>query len=118
MNNNKKKIDLEELSKKLSQENKKFQTLGQKIDSISERLLEFLDENKENIRQENLERLKKYINSSIGILKTSNFLYIPMIWLSNAGKSTFLNGLIGCIYYLLNKINVLILNIGKTILLL
>jgi hypothetical protein len=77
MNNKKKKMELEEFYKKLLQENKK--TLCHKIDSISKRLLEFLDENKENIRQENLERLKKYINSSIGILKTSNFLYIPMI---------------------------------------
>ena len=38
MNNNKKKMYFEELSKKLS---KKDETLGQKIDSISKRLLDF-----------------------------------------------------------------------------
>ena len=95
--NNKKKMDLLEITKKLSQEDKKTQTLSQKIDSISERLKEFYEKyKKENIRTQNLKMLQKYINFSIGILKTSNFLYIPMLGVSNAGKSTILNGLIGC----------------------
>jgi GTP-binding protein EngB required for normal cell division len=84
----------EELYKKLSQ---KDETLGQKIDSISKRLLDFYEKyKKENIRTQNLKMLQKYINSSIGILKTSNFLYIPILGVSNAGKSTILNDLIGC----------------------
>ena len=90
-------MDLLEITKKLSQEDKKTQTLSQKIDSISERLKEFYENyKKENIRSQNLPKLKESINSSIGILKASNYLYIPMLGLSNAGKSTILNGLVGC----------------------
>ena len=97
MNNNKKKMDLLEITKKLSQEDQKTLTLSQKIDSISERLKEFYEKyKKENIRSQNLPKLKESIDSSIKILKTSNYSYIPMLGLSNAGKSTILNGLVGC----------------------
>lgn len=97
VNDDKKKIDMKELLTKLSKEDIKTQNLSQKIDAISKRLLEFYEEyKKENVRQQNLEKLQRSINSSIGILKTSNYLYIPMLGVSNAGKSTILNGLIGC----------------------
>lgn len=97
VNDDKKKIDMKELLTKLSKEDIKKQNLSQKIDDISKRLIEFYEEyKKENVRQQNLEKLQKSINSSIGILKTSNYLYIPMLGVSNAGKSTILNGLIGC----------------------
>ena len=97
VNDDKKKIDMKELLTKLSKEDIKKQNLSQKIDDISKRLIEFYEEyKKENVRQQNLDKLQKSINSSIGILKTSNYLYIPMLGVSNAGKSTILNGLIGC----------------------
>ena len=83
---------LEENKKKILEE----KTLNNKIDDISKRMMEFYEEyQKENVRKENLEQLRKYINSSIGILKTSKLLYIPMLGVSNAGKSTILNGIIG-----------------------
>lgn len=86
------KILLEENKKKMFEE----KTLNNKIDDISKRMMEFYNEyQKENIKQEYLDKLKKYINSSIGILKTSKLLYIPMLGVSNAGKSTILNGVIG-----------------------
>ena len=97
VNDDKQKIDMKELLTKLSKEDIKKKNLSQKIDDISKRLIEFYEEyKKENVRQQNLEKLQKSINSSIGILKTSNYLYIPMLGVSNAGKSTILNGLIGC----------------------
>ena len=72
------------------------QTLNNKIDSISKRMEEFyLKYKEEKVKEENLDNLQKYINSSIGILKTSKLLYIPMLGVSNAGKSTILNGIIG-----------------------
>lgn len=95
LNNN-----IEEEDKELIQENEKKimeeQTLNNKIDSISKRMLEFYKiYEAEKVRQENLKDLKRYINSSVGILKTSKLLYIPLLGVSNAGKSTILNGIIG-----------------------
>ena len=81
----------------MSEDDKKKINKSKKIDEISSRMLEFYEKYKnENIRPENLKRLKIYINSSLGILKTSKLLYIPTLGVSNAGKSTILNGLIGC----------------------
>ena len=95
MNQNLEKEDneiLEDNKKKMLVE----KTLNNKIDDISKRMMEFYDEyQKENVKQEYLEKLRQYINSSIGILKTSKLLYIPMLGVSNAGKSTILNGIIG-----------------------
>ena len=96
MNNN-----LEEEEEKIKNDYKKKieeeKTLNKKIDSISARMIEFYKEyEKEKVKQQNLDKLRKYINSSIGILKTSKLLYIPMLGVSNAGKSTILNGIIGC----------------------
>ena len=71
-------------------------TLDNKINDISKRMMDFYKEyEKEKVKQHNLEKLRQYINSSIGILKTSKLLYIPMLGASNAGKSTILNGIIG-----------------------
>ena len=84
---------LEENKKKINEE----KTLNNKIDDISKRMIEFYKEyENEKVKQQNLDKLRKYINSSIGILKTSKLLYIPMLGVSNAGKSTILNGIIGC----------------------
>ena len=92
--------NLEKEDNKILEDNKKKmlveKTLNNKIDDISKRMMEFYDEyQKENVKQEYLEKLRQYINSSIGILKTSKLLYIPMLGVSNAGKSTILNGIIG-----------------------
>ena len=91
----------EEEDTKINEENKKKmeeeKTLNNKIDDISKRMMEFYKEyEKEGVKQNNLNKLRTYINSSVGILKTSKLLYIPMLGVSNAGKSTILNGIIGC----------------------
>ena len=90
---NEDKILLEESQKKILEE----KTLNKRIDDIANRMMIFYEEyQKENVRKDNLDKLRKYINSSIGILKTSKLLYVPMLGVSNAGKSTILNGVIGC----------------------
>ena len=69
-----------------------------KIDEISIRMNKFYNEiSKESIRPINIDNLNTYINSSINILKASRYFYIPFIGVSNAGKSTILNDLIGFI---------------------
>ena len=88
----KKEEDLK-MKQKILDEKKK----DQKIDDISSRMLDFYRRyQEEGVKLYNLPKLKQYINSSIGILKTSKLLYIPMLGVSNAGKSTILNGIIGC----------------------
>ena len=82
----------EEILKKHEEEQKE----NDKIESISYKMEEFIEVYKKyNLRKENLDALEKYINASIGILKASQLLYIPMMGKSNAGKSTILNGIIG-----------------------
>ena len=97
-NMNKKKEDEidntieKEIEKKINEEKSK----AEKIDDLSKKMLRLYDKCKEeNLKSEKLKQLQKYINSSIGILKTSKQLYIPMLGLSNAGKSTILNGIVG-----------------------
>jgi GTP-binding protein EngB required for normal cell division len=97
-NMNKKKEDeidntiKKEIEKKINEEKSK----AEKIDDLSKKMLRLYDKCKEeNLKTEKLKQLQKYINSSIGILKTSKQLYIPMLGLSNAGKSTILNGIVG-----------------------
>ena len=68
-----------------------------KLNNISQKIEAFYEEYKrEDIKRHNLNKLRKCINSSIGILKASKLLYIPLLGVSNAGKSTILNDLIGC----------------------
>ena len=68
-----------------------------KLNNISQKIEAFYEEYKrEDIKRHNLYKLRKCINSSIGILKASKLLYIPLLGVSNAGKSTILNDLIGC----------------------
>jgi GTP-binding protein EngB required for normal cell division len=68
-----------------------------KLNNISQKIEDFYEEYKrEDIKRHNLHKLRKCINSSIGILKASKLLYIPLLGVSNAGKSTILNDLIGC----------------------
>ena len=85
-------IETKDNKKKVEEE----KTLSNKINDISSRMMEFYKEyEKEKVKEHNLDTLRKYINSSIGILKTSKLLYIPLLGVSNAGKSTILNGIIG-----------------------
>lgn len=49
----------------------------------------------EYTNEENLKKYKKYLNLPSNILDSSKVIYIPLLGLSNAGKSTILNGLIG-----------------------
>jgi GTP-binding protein EngB required for normal cell division len=71
-------------------------THNDQVDDISNKLKEFYDlYEKEGGNKNNLNSLKIYINSSIGLLKTSKTLYIPLVGVSNAGKSTVLNSIIG-----------------------
>ena len=96
MNKNLNEIKKEE-EEKMKQKILNEQKHDKKIDNISLRLMNFCNEYKaQGVKQQNLPKLKQYINSSIGILKTSKLLYIPMLGVSNAGKSTILNGIIGC----------------------
>jgi len=74
----------------------KEETYNKKIDNISEKLKLFYDTfEKEKGNCEQFENLKIYFNSSIEILKNSKVLYIPLLGVSNSGKSTTLNSLIG-----------------------
>ena len=96
-NMNKKKEDeidnslKEEIEKKMKEEKSK----AEKIDDLSKKMMGLYYKCKEeNLKPQKLEQLQKYLNSSIGVLKTSKQLYIPMLGLSNAGKSTILNGIV------------------------
>ena len=85
-------IEIKDNKKKIEEK----KTLSNKINDISTRMMEFYKEyEKEKIKEHNLDTLRKYINLSIGILKTSKFLYIPLLGEINVGKSTILNGIIG-----------------------
>jgi len=86
----------EDIEKELESELKEERTHNYKVDDISNKLKEFYDlYEKEGGNKNNLDSLKIYINSSIGLLKTSKSLYIPLVGVSNAGKSTVLNSIIG-----------------------
>ena len=88
---------LKEIEKQFKENEIKNKSLKDKIDHISKRMMDFYEKyEKDGIKPENLETLKKNIISSIGVFKTSKLLYIPMLGVSNAGKSTILNGIIGC----------------------
>jgi len=94
--NNEKEI--KEIEEQLAENELKEKSLNDQIDSLSKRMMKFYrDYKEENIKPENLKTLRSNINSSVGIFKTSKLLYIPMIGVSNAGKSTILNGIIGSI---------------------
>jgi len=93
-------FNLEEEIKKIEEEIKekdnKDKSFNGKIEDISERMKKFYKEFEEsNIKTEKLPMLREKINSSIGILKASKLIYIPILGVSNAGKSTIFNGLIG-----------------------
>ena len=49
----------------------------------------------EYTNEENLKKYKKYLKLPSNIFDSSKVIYIPLLGLSNAGKSTILNGLIG-----------------------
>ena len=88
--------EIKDIEEQLKENEMKDKSLNDQIDHISKRMIEFYDDYvKEGIKPENTETLKKNINSSIGVFKTSKLLYIPMLGVSNAGKSTILNGIIG-----------------------
>lgn len=93
-------FNLEEEIKKIEEEIKKKdnkdKSFNGKIEDISERMKKFYKEFEEsNIKTEKLPMLREKINSSIGILKASKLIYISILGVSNAGKSTIFNGLIG-----------------------
>ena len=95
-NMEKKENNKEETIKEIKLKMKEEENYNNKIDNISDKLRDFyVLYEKENKNSEKLYNLRKYINSSIGILKTSKNLYIPLLGVSNAGKSTLLNSLIG-----------------------
>ena len=88
--------EIKDIEKQINNKENKDKSLNEKIDNISERIKIFYKEYEEaKIKEEKLPNLRQCINSSIGILKTSKLLYIPILGVSNAGKSTILNGLIG-----------------------
>ena len=67
-----------------------------KIDEISRKMKIFYNDiSNESIRPIDMNIVNTYINSSINILKASQYFYIPFIGVSNAGKSTILDDLIG-----------------------
>ena len=70
--------------------------LDNKIDNISKEMYNYYEEKKEDgLNKYDLDKLKIYLKSSIGLLKTSKLFYIPILGLKNSGKSTILNCLIG-----------------------
>lgn len=96
MEKNKEK-EIKEIEEQLKENELKDKSLNDQIDNLSKRMMEFYNNYKEEkIKPENLDTLRSNINSSVGIFKASKLLYIPMLGVSNAGKSTILNGLIGC----------------------
>ena len=97
MENMKKHEQLEEnIEEEIESKLKEERTHNGQVDDISNKLKEFYDlYEKEGGNKNSLDSLKIYINSSIGLLKTSKTLYIPLVGVSNAGKSTVLNSIIG-----------------------
>ena len=89
-------VDVEKIKLESKKNFEQIKSLSKKIDDLSKRM-ENLKQSKEvqGIGSYKLNSLRLYINSSIGILKTAKLLYIPMLGVSNAGKSTILNGIIG-----------------------
>ena len=69
--------------------------LNNKINNISKQMFEYYEEINSGLNKYNLKRLKMYLNSSIGLLKSSKLFYIPIFGIKNSGKSTILNCLIG-----------------------
>lgn len=83
---------LNEIKIKKEEEN----TYNMKIDELSNRLYKFYRTyERENEYNDNSNILGQYINSLIGFLKNTKALYIPLLGVSNAGKSTILNSIIG-----------------------
>ena len=73
--------------------------INNKIDKISNQMYDFYEEKKEQgLNKNNLDKLKLYLKSSIGLLKSSKLFYIPILGLEKAGKSMILNCLIGNSY--------------------
>jgi len=86
----------EDIEKEIESKLKEERIYNDQVDDISKKLKEFYDlYEKEVGNKNNLDSLKIYIHSSIGLLKTSKTLYIPLVGVSNAGKSTVLNSIIG-----------------------
>ena len=100
MKNMKQYLEEKEKERKMEEDDKKLlereKNLNKKIDNLSRRMDELKNEKEvTKISMHKLNLLRQYINSSIGILKTAKNLYIPLLGVSNAGKSTILNGIIG-----------------------
>ena len=98
MKNINKKV--EELHKNIETDIKKFyeeiKKKQNKINEISKRLNYFyVNVSKESLKPINIRLLDQYINNSINILRDSKYFHIPFIGVSNSGKSTILNTLIG-----------------------
>ena len=98
MKNMEKKVDI--IDKNVEKDFQKFQEKERikqnKIDNISSRMEGFYrDISKESTRPIDMNLLRCYINNSINILKASQYFYIPFLGVSNAGKSTILDTLIG-----------------------
>ena len=90
-----KKVEAD-IIKELESRVEKEKSYSNKIDDISNKLKKFYDSyEKEGGSSINLNSLGIYINSSIGILKSSKMFFIPLLGVSNAGKSTVLNCMIG-----------------------
>ena len=88
--------EIKKIEKQILEKDNKDKSFNDKIDEISEKMKVFYKEFEDsNIKQEKLPMLRQNINSSIGILKASKLIYIPILGVSNAGKSTIFNGLIG-----------------------
>ena len=100
MKNMKQYLEEKEKERKMEEDYKKSlekeKKLNKKIDDLSKQLNNFINVHEvQKISMHKLNLLRQYINSSIGILKTAKNLYIPLLGVSNAGKSTILNGIIG-----------------------
>ena len=73
-------------------------TYNNKITDYSNKLKQFYERYEKERKRENDNKLKSleiYIHSSIYILNNSKNFYIPFLGLSNSGKSTVLNSIIG-----------------------
>ena len=79
------------LKKEESKTKDEKQLLNEEI-IISEKMNQIYTE---YTNEENLKKYKKYLKLPSNILDCSKVIYIPLLGLSNAGKSTILNGLIG-----------------------
>ena len=98
--NMKKKEDKDEIKilKLIKTKKLEMESMGYKIDNLFKNLEIFYEkykkENKEN-KENNNEILYRYITKTQTNLKKLKYIYIPLIGLSNSGKSTILNSLIG-----------------------